>query len=90
MGVASFVYLRRILEDIINKKYIKLFPKDTQDIRFMGKLQAVETKEEIIPHEFDELRTKIYAILSKGVHEYQRGRVLGAIPERKVNYGRDP
>lgn len=80
MGVASFVYLRRILEDIINKKYKSEFSENPQDIRFIDKLKQIETREKIIPSEFDDVRTKIYSVLSKGVHEYQEEECLVLYP----------
>ena len=69
MGVASFVYLRRILEDIVEKKYNKLENK-SNEIKFLDKLKCVEKTETIIPEEISSVKTHIYSILSKGVHEY--------------------
>ncbi len=75
MGVASFVYLRRILEDIVNKKYNELEEQNPQD-KFIDRLKAVEKIEEIIPNEISKIKGKIYSVLSKGVHEYSESECL--------------
>ena len=75
MGAASFVYLRRILEDIVEKKYAKLEHKNNE-IKFLDKLKAVEKVEIIIPKEIETLKGQIYSILSKGVHEYSEDECL--------------
>lgn len=68
MSVAGFVYLRRILEHLVDKKYIKY--SNLEGIKFIDKLQEVEKHEKIIPDELDEIKSQIYIVLSKGVHEY--------------------
>ncbi len=69
MGVASFVYLRRILENLVEHKYAKLENKNNE-IKFLDKLKAVEKCEQIIPEEIQKIKGQIYSILSKGIHEY--------------------
>lgn len=71
MGVASFVYLRRILEHLVEKR----FTGDTT-LKFSEKLQAVEKVERIIPQELEPIKNQIYSILSKGVHEYEENECL--------------
>ena len=68
-GIAAFVYLRRILEDIVSKQYEKI-DKENINVRFIDKMKKVQEVEEIIPHEFDDVREALYSTLSKGVHEY--------------------
>lgn len=75
MGVASFVYLRRILEDLVEQEYNKL-ETNQDNIKFIDKLKAVEKEEVIIPEEITELKSQIYVILSKGVHEYTEEECL--------------
>lgn len=78
-GIGSFVYLRRILEHLVNIKYSKL--SDTkEDIKFVDKLHAVEEKEVIIPEPLNKIKNQIYSILSKGVHEYSDEECLKLFP----------
>ena len=65
MGVAAFTYLRRILEDLIDKRIT-----DKEGKKFIDKLKEVEETEQIIPDNLEPVKSQIYAILSKGVHEY--------------------
>ena len=65
MGVAAFTYLRRILEDLVDKRI-----KDKEGKKFIDKLKEVEETERIIPENLASVKAQIYAILSKGVHEY--------------------
>ena len=78
MGVASFVYLRRILEHLINKKYCSY--GYSKQIKFVDKLHKVEKKEKIFPDEIKEVKEQIYAVLSKGVHEYDEENCLAMFP----------
>ena len=71
MGVASFVYLRRILEHLVEKKYT-----GDLSLKFCDKLQEVEKTEQIIPKELEPIKNEIYSILSKGVHEYEEDECL--------------
>ena len=68
MSVAGFVYLRRILEHLVDKKYSTY--GELAGIKFIDKLNEVEKYEKIIPDELKELKAQIYSVLSKGVHEY--------------------
>lgn len=78
MGVASFVYLRRILEHLINKKYCSY--GYSKQIKFVDKLHKVEKKDKIFPDEIKEVKEQIYAVLSKGVHEYDEESCLAIFP----------
>lgn len=71
MGVAAFVYLRRILEYIVESKF-------TGDMswKFIEKLKEVEKSEPIIPAELEEIKAEIYSVLSKGVHEYEEDECM--------------
>lgn len=71
MGVASFVYLRRILEHLIEAKY-----NGDPSWKFIDKLKEVEKTEQIIPSELSEIKEQIYSILSKGVHEYEEDECI--------------
>jgi len=68
-GIAAFIYLRRILEHLIETKYESMENKNSEN-KFIDKLKKVEKKEDIIPDELKSVKNQIYSILSKGVHEY--------------------
>lgn len=82
MGVASFVYLRRILEHLIEGKY-KQYGGTAEDIKFIDKLHVVENHEKVIPDDFNEIKNQIYSVLSKGVHEYEESECLTLFPAVK-------
>lgn len=75
-GIAAFVYLRRILEDLVEKAFDSLQIKKTGDEKFLDKLKSVQREQEIIPPDLEEIKNAIYQILSKGVHEYEEQECL--------------
>lgn len=75
MGIPAFVYLRRILEHLVDEKYKKL-GNVKEDEKFIDKLKKVEETEEIIPIELESIKSQIYIVLSKGVHEYEEKECL--------------
>lgn len=75
LGIAAFVYLRRILEHLIDTKYFRL-PDANEQAKFIEKLKAVEKTEVVIPNELAETKEQIYSVLSKGVHEYTEPECL--------------
>lgn len=72
MGVAAFVYLRRILEHLIEKRFT-----GDKTWKFEEKLREVEKTEQIIPEELEPIKVQIYSVLSKGIHEYEEDECLG-------------
>ncbi len=87
IGVGSFIYLRRIFEDLIQKAYIE--NKNTLNISsndFKTK-QHIDEKIEILkkylPSQFLEMKI-IYKILSKGVHELDEEICLKYFPILKL------
>ncbi len=70
-GIAAFVYLRRILEHLIIEEYNKLPEKSTNEIHFVDKMKLVQEKIHIIPIELEDIKDKLYSVLSKGIHEYE-------------------
>lgn len=85
MGIASFVYLRRIYEHMVEKEYAKL--PDTikkSNASFDEKMKAVDNKMHIIPPELDSQKSKIYSVLSKGIHEYEEDECYELYPMMKV------
>ena len=85
MGIASFVYLRRIYEHIIETEYSKL-PNEEQNpkAKFDDKMKAVDNKLHIIPPELDSQKSKIYSVLSKGIHEYEEDECYELYPAMKT------
>lgn len=79
MSVAAFVYLRRILEHLVDKKY-SAYSGNPEGIKFIDKLNEVEKHEKIIPDELKEIKSQIYAVLSKGVHEYKEEECTQLFP----------
>ena len=71
MGVAAFVYLRRILEYLVESKY-----NGDTSWKFIEKLKEVEKTEEIIPEELSPVKEEIYSVLSKGIHEYEEDECM--------------
>ena len=65
MGVGAFVYLRRILEHLVESRFT-----GDKSWKFDEKFKAVEAAEQLIPEELSPAKLRIYSILSKGVHEY--------------------
>lgn len=85
MGIASFVYLRRIYEHIVEKEYAKL--SDTikkSNASFDEKMKAVDNKMHIIPPELDSQKSKIYSVLSKGIHEYEEDECYELYPAMRT------
>lgn len=85
MGIASFVYLRRIYEHIIEEEYVKL--PDTikkSNASFDEKMKKVDNKMHIIPPELDSQKSKIYSVLSKGIHEYEEDECYELYPVMKT------
>lgn len=71
MGVAAFVYLRRILEYLVESKF-----KGDPSWKFIEKLKEVEKTETVIPSELSEIKAEIYSVLSKGIHEYEEDECM--------------
>lgn len=80
MGIASFVYLRRILEHLVEEKYKQYNNIDKSNVRFIDKLEYVEKYEALIPEEFQTEKGMIYSVLSKGVHEYDENECIQCFP----------
>lgn len=71
MGVAAFIYLRRILEYLVESKY-----NGDASWKFIEKLKEVEKTEEIIPEELSAVKEEIYSVLSKCIHEYEEDECM--------------
>lgn len=79
IGAGAFLYLRRIIERLTEESHQKAMKKDNWNEQteeeykrnhFGDKLKILEDKGyDIIPEELVEVKPRIYAVLSKGVHE---------------------
>lgn len=85
MGIASFVYLRRILEHIVETEYVKFKDKTEKNcVSFDEKMKLVDKEINIIPKEIDAQKSKIYSVLSKGIHEYEEEECYELYPYMKA------
>lgn len=72
IGCGAFVYLRRILERLVGEidDEVGLDTEEYKKARFDDKIAMLEkTGKTIIPDSLKAVKSKIYGILSKGVHE---------------------
>lgn len=75
MGIAAFVYLRRIYESLVESRY-----KGPVHEKFTDKLHEVEKTEQIVPDELEKIKKDLYSVLSKGVHEYSEDECMKLYP----------
>lgn len=87
IGCGSFVYLRRILEKLVEVEHQKCKSDSDWDddafctLRFDDKLKTLEQFGcTIIPEPIAGVRTKIYGMLSKGVHESPEEECIELFP----------
>lgn len=71
MGVGAFVYLRRILQHLVESHFV-----GDKNWKFDEKFKAVEAAEQLIPDELGPVKLRIYSVLSKGVHEYTEAECI--------------
>ena len=90
VGAGSLVYLRRILESIIEEVHqeCKADPNwnenDYQHSRFNEKIELFEKQgKEIFPSELKPIKNKIYGVLSKGIHESSEDDCKSIFPDLK-------
>lgn len=85
MGIAAFVYLRRIYEHIVETEYAKFpEPEKNANASFDEKMKEVDKRVHIIPFELDAHKSKIYSVLSKGIHEYEEDECYEMYPMMKT------
>ena len=82
MGIAAFVYLRRILEHIVEKEHIKITGLE-EHIKFIDKFKVVDDKLNLLPAEISDKKSAIYTVLSKGIHEYDEEECYDLYPIMK-------
>ncbi|MFZ0244092.1 short-chain dehydrogenase [Candidatus Binatus sp.] len=80
VGVGSFVYLRRVFERLITRRFEEFKAQEGwKDADFVGK--RMEEKIEFLKHHLPEFlvrNKKVYAILSIGIHELEETQCLNA------------
>jgi len=87
VGIGSFVYLRRIFEDLIreayqqNKSLVKINEKDFLEKRMEEKIKTLKA---FLPSQLVEMKS-IYKILSKGVHKLSEQECLTYFPALKLS-----
>ena len=86
IGVGSFVYLRRIFEDLIEEAHIKLMNSENWDETIYSTLRMAD-KIGLLSSELPEFLVEnksIYSILSKGIHELTENECLEYFPSVKL------
>lgn len=83
MGIAAFVYLRRIFEHIVETEYPKIQTPTGKEC-FDKKFKAVDNELHLIPPELNAQKSKIYSVLSKGIHEYDEDECYEIYPYMKA------
>ena len=76
VGCGSFLYLRRVLEMMVEEFHQECLSQDAwneekfQKLDFNKKIQEIERfGKRVIPNELENIRNKLYGVLSRGVHE---------------------
>lgn len=86
-GAGSFVYLRRIFENLINKTFKtnkSTIKTSEDDFRKMWMVNKVELLRDYLPSQLLEMKS-VYKILSKGVHELSEQECLKYFPALKLS-----
>jgi hypothetical protein len=80
VGIGSFVYLRRVFERLIARRFKEFKDKEGWTEAEFVKLRMEEKIEFLKGHlpEFLTRNKRVYAILSKGIHELREKECLGA------------
>jgi hypothetical protein len=86
VGVGSFVYLRRIFENLVQAAYLLAKDESGWDDEAYGKGRMVDRIRLLEKHlpEFLVENHAMYAILSRGLHELTEGECLEAFPVMKL------
>ncbi|MDO8659407.1 MAG: hypothetical protein Q7K54_02285 [Candidatus Parcubacteria bacterium] len=87
VGAGSFVYLRRIFENLINQTYKKYKEKvtlDGKDFKTLRMVDKIELLKNFLPTQLVDMKTS-YSILSLGVHELSEEDCLKYFPVLKLS-----
>ena len=87
VGIGSFVYLRRILERLCegsHQQCVKLPNWDEEKYKSSHFNERVEFLEQygvqLLPSELAPVKSKLYSVMSKGIHEYSEKECLELFP----------
>ena len=87
VGIGSFVYLRRILEKLCegsHQQCAKLPNWDEEKYKSSHFNERVEFLEQygvhLLPSELAPVKSKLYSVMSKGIHEYSEKECLELFP----------
>lgn len=87
VGIGSFVYLRRILERLCESSHqqcVKLPNWDEEKYKSSHFNERVEFLEQygvqLLPTELAPVKSKLYSVMSKGIHEYSEKECLELFP----------
>ena len=90
VGAGSLVYLRRILETIIEEVHQECISDpnwnedEYQQARFKERIELLEKQgKEIFPSELKPIKNKLYGVLSKGIHESSEDDCKSIFPDLK-------
>ena len=76
VGIGSFVYLRRIFENLINEAYKRALSNgDAEEEAFVRMDEKIGALKDYLPKALVEIK-QIYGILSKGIHELSEKECL--------------
>lgn len=87
IGVGSFVYLRRIFENLIYNtfnNYKQSISVNKEDFLKKRIEEKIEILKEYLPSQLIEMKS-VYAILSKGIHELEEEECLRYFPALKLS-----
>ena len=90
VGIGSFVYLRRIIEFLVEEIHQQLTTKPDWDeeaykkLDFKDKMELCNLHEQFMPSELLPYRGLIYSVLSKGVHSLEEDECIALFPSLQV------
>lgn len=76
MGIASFVYLRRVLESLVNKVLDDNQVSCKHLNSFKDKLKEAEKFVPLFPERFGDVKGRLYNFISEGVHSWSEEECL--------------
>jgi hypothetical protein len=87
VGAGSFVYLRRIFENLINEtfdEHKKIIRIPEEEFRLKKMSEKVESIKQYLPSQLVEMKS-VYGVLSSGVHELTEQQCLAYFPALRLS-----
>jgi len=90
VGIGSFVYLRRIIEFLVEEIHQQLTTKPDWDeeaykkLDFKDKMELCNSREPFMPSQLLPYRGLIYSVLSKGIHSFEEDECIALFPSLQV------